>query len=128
MALSTDLSPQSPAMNVKQSTRPSTPLALTRSPSHSLGEREKFLLFIKIMFQYLERSGKLLLRQRAKAVVAQCIRRNRDGDEHYIPLKESVEKRLRPLIGPLVWARVEVFCEFSCEQMQARRSCLMAAV
>ena len=132
MALSTEFSPQNPAMNVKQSGLSSTAhtgsMQLTRSPAHSIGEREKFLLFIKIMFQYLERSGKSLLRQRAKNVVTKCIRRNRVGDENYIPLKESVEKHLRPLVGPLVWSRVEIFCELSCEEMQARRSCLMAAV
>jgi hypothetical protein len=72
----------------------------------SFNEREEFYMFIKIMFLFLERhENDNRLRQRAKAVVADCTRRNRMGEAGFTPLTEAVERRLRPTVGERYWTR-----------------------
>lgn len=77
-------------------------------------EREEFFIFVKILFRFLEKhaadddddagtSNSNRLRQRAKAVVSECTRRNRMGETDYIPLTEAVERRLRPTVGEHYW-------------------------
>jgi len=68
-----------------------------------LGEREKFLLFVKVIFRYLEKSNNKRLHQQAKAIVFECTRRNRMGDSNYASLRDAVETRLRYLLGDDAW-------------------------
>ena len=82
-----------------------------------LGEREKFLLFVKILLKYLERTGRTELRQQVKVIVAQCVLRNRLGDRDFFPLKETVEQKLRMLVSPILWYRVEAYCDIFSDQI-----------
>lgn len=73
-------------------------------------DRERFSIFIKILFKSLDRvaeedvnSGQL--RHRARQVVCDCTRKNREGDPDYIPLIEAIEIRLQDVVGPVHWAR-----------------------
>ena len=80
-----------------------------------LNEREKFLLFIKILFRYLDRTDNPRLIQKAKLVVAECTRRNRMGDLNYTPLQSAVEARLRGTIGIEHWTRAKMYCDYYCQ-------------
>jgi len=82
------------------------PPAQLQSQSQSrrpLGEREKFLLFVKVIFRYLEKTNNQRLHQQAKAIVYECTRRNRMGDSNYASLRDAVEVRLRLLLGDDAW-------------------------
>jgi len=42
-----------------------------------------------------------------KALVAECVKRNRMGDPHFSPLHQSLELRLRGLVGPVYWKQAK---------------------
>lgn len=70
-----------------------------------LTERQIFFFFVRILFRIL--GGDNRMRQRAKAVVAECTKRNRLGDSNYTPLMDSIERRLRPTVGEHCWIRAK---------------------
>ena len=53
----------------------------------------------------MSRTNNPQLTRTAKAVVAECTRRNRMGDTDYMPLQAAVERRLRRSLGEVHWAR-----------------------
>lgn len=67
----------------------------------------RFLVFVKILLKYVDRTNNPQLRRNAKAVVAECTRRNRMGDAEYTPLQDAVERRLRISLGEVHWARAK---------------------
>ena len=82
-----------------------------------ISERDKFLLFIKVLLKYLARADETQrLRQRAKLIVAECTRRNRMGDLDYSPLKQAVERRLQGALGMEQWNRTQVIFDFYCQR------------
>ena len=85
-----------------------------------LGERELFLIFIKILFKCIERCSNGLLRQRAKAIVTECTRRNRMGDSNFSPLQDAVEARLKDIVGDMYWNQAKVYTGYYCQQKGIR--------
>jgi hypothetical protein len=81
-----------------------------------LGERELFLIFIKILFKCIERCSDGRLRLRAKAIVTECTRRNRMGDSNFSPLQDAVETRLRDVVGDTYWNQAKVYTGYYCQQ------------
>jgi hypothetical protein len=92
-----------------------------RHPSYTsrrrvVSEREKFLIFVKILLHCLKVDqvdpG---IHPNAKAVVSECTRRNRMGDPNFSPLQPAVERRLRRTVGEVRWARARqqyvLFCQ-----------------
>ena len=73
-----------------------------------LTERQQFLIFVKILLKYIDRTNNPQLRRAAKAVVAECTRRNRMGDTDYMPLQAAVERRLRTTLGEVHWTRAKL--------------------
>jgi hypothetical protein len=78
--------------------------------NRTMNEREKFLVFIKILLRILNRvesdddtDKHLLLRLQAKSIIRQCIRQNRIGDGEYQPMIGAIECRLRPSVGEHTW-------------------------
>jgi hypothetical protein len=80
----------------------------------NLGEREKFLLFIKALFLYLDRFNKPRLLRSAKAVVYECTRRNRMGNLNYTPLMEAIEYRLRAVVGNEFYSQLKSYFDYYC--------------
>ena len=82
--------------------------------SHHDGDRNKFVLFIKIFFKYIEKTKMESIRRRAKAIIAECTYRNRQRDPEYMPLQDAIERRLRQCVGEIHWSRAqrcyEVYC------------------
>ena len=64
-------------------------------------------MFVKILLTYIERTNNPALRRTAKAIVADCTRRNRMGEAAYTPLQQAVERRLRSSLGEVHWARAK---------------------
>jgi hypothetical protein len=85
-----------------------------------LGERELFLIFIKILFKCMERCRDGRLRQRAKAIVTECTRRNRMGDANFSPLQDAVETRLKDIVGDMYWNQAKVYTGYYCQQKGIR--------
>jgi hypothetical protein len=79
--------------------------ASSDAPSRFRSPRERFLVFIKILFKLLDQANEPEVRLRAKTIVAECTRRNRLGDPNFSPLMEAVERRLRGFVGEVLWRR-----------------------
>lgn len=76
------------------------------------GNRVRFALFIKILFKQLYDSGDYLLAARATHLVRTCTRRNRMGDPDFQPLLETLEGRLRDLVGEVHWRRAHAYTRY----------------
>ncbi|KAL3934914.1 MAG: hypothetical protein SGARI_003181 [Bacillariaceae sp.] len=91
-----------------EETQRQQPLAIA-SPQTTVAEaaasREHFLVFIKILFKVLDQSQEVHTRNRAKKLVAECTRKNRQGDPLYTPLMDAVQKRLRLFVGEAHWRK-----------------------
>lgn len=96
-----------------------------------LTERQQFLVFVKILLCYCDlcdrRGGghhdndnRRTLRTVAKAVVAECTRRNRAGDVEYMPLQAAVERRLRQRLGEAHWAAAKLHFDAYLARQQIR--------
>jgi hypothetical protein len=82
--------------------------------------RERFLIFIKILFKCLDQGNEPTVQQRAKKIIAECTRRNRLGDPQFSPLMEAVEKRLRGFVGEVHWRRAMLLLHhFSAKRIKA---------
>jgi hypothetical protein len=82
-----------------------------------LGSRDSFLIFIKILFKCIERSSNTgRLRQRAKAIVSECTRRNRVGDSNYSTLQVAVENRLKNIVGEMFWNQAKFYTGHYCQR------------
>jgi hypothetical protein len=66
-------------------------------------QRRDFLLFVRVLIKCIEQSRNYKLTLQTKALVAECVKRNRMGDPHFSPLQDSMEIRLRGLVGPNYW-------------------------
>jgi hypothetical protein len=69
--------------------------------------RRDFLLFVKILLKCVAHDYKLTLQTRA--LVKECVKRNRMKDEHFTPLQESVEMRLQGLVGFQHWNKAKSY-------------------
>eukprot|EP00934_Nitzschia_sp_Nitz4_P004974 Nitzschia sp. Nitz4//scaffold66_size103028//50782//51168//NITZ4_004500-RA/size103028-processed-gene-0.7-mRNA-1//1//CDS//3329556356//4964//frame0 len=66
-------------------------------------QRIRFALFIKILFKRLAKSGDLVLHHKAKVLLYNISARSKQGGPNSLPLIESLEAELRPLVGERHW-------------------------
>lgn len=85
-----------------------------------LSDRQSFLLFVKVLLKYVEKVREISLRRRVKAIVAECVRRNRLGDNQFIPLPDAIELFLRKCVGEFHWSRAKLCLDTLCEKRHWR--------
>ena len=78
------------------------------SPQQSRDERLRFALFLKILYKGLRESGDEELFVNAQRLLFFVTSKNRGGDPNYWPLMDSLEKRLRILVGEPHWRRAHL--------------------
>ena len=79
--------------------------------TQSASEREqrlRFLLFLKILIQHLRDTRNYYLLAKSKLLIKAVVRHNRMGDPQFSDLMESIERRLRPLVGEQHWRRAHL--------------------
>ena len=86
----------------------------------TLTERQSFLLLIKCLLKYLQKVNEHGLRLRVKAIVAESVKRNRNGDAQFSPLSDVIELLLRKCVGEVHWARAKLCVEVLCEKRHWR--------
>jgi hypothetical protein len=98
-------------------------------------EKERFVLFVKILLKCLDRPGvnggsddARALKQVAKATILECTRRNRMGDSSYTPLLDALERRLRSTVGDENWHRAARLCDRYLERRRSSPQISVAAV
>lgn len=87
--------------------RPSSPVRPFEKIPQPPNERERFLLFTKVLFKYLERLNDPSLKMRAKTTIAKCTMRNRMGISEYVPLTTVLEHRLKQSLGEVHYVRAQ---------------------
>ena len=88
-------------------------------------QRRDFLLFVRVLIKCIEQSHNYKLTLQTKALVAECVKRNRMGDPHFSPLQDSMEIRLRGLVGQDYWHQAKDYIH--CFQKAKCRSSLKPA-
>ena len=90
-----------------------------QQPQH---QKRQFLLFVKILFKILDQNHDVSAekRQAARAIVADCTRRNRLGDPACTPLMAAVDARLRQHLGEQHWRRAHVYLRHYMNREAAR--------
>lgn len=87
-------------------------------------QRKRFLVFTKILLKCLKRTNDERLLRYAKAIIADCVQRNRRKDPQCMPLPQAVERHLRPVVGETQWKRAEACLDLYLEK---RRQLIRAA-
>jgi hypothetical protein len=82
--------------------------------------KEQFLMFTKVLMKYLEaRDGEK--HQRAKQVIRECAKKNKDGVSGYQSLSASMQKHLRKEVGEQYWKKAEEYlAQYLCEQYKKK--------
>jgi len=100
-------------------------LKARRGPPKQLTSRQELLAFVRIMFANLEDSAPSydnMLRERAKTIVFNCVRRHRMGQSRYRDLQYAVVRDLRPIVGEAHWADAKSYLRSYCARRAIRPS------
>lgn len=86
-------------------------------------QKQRFAVFVKILFKELDGSEDACeLRNVAKAIVLDCIQRNRLGDPAYHPLMDALDERLRRHVGEIYWRRAHLYLQhYMTQRVRATR-------
>lgn len=82
--------------------------------------RRSFLVFVRILVKCIERADDKLLAYRVRRLVEECIQRHREGQAEYKSLVDSVEKRLRLMVGIDYWTQARMYLRHYHEWKQTR--------
>ena len=83
-------------------------MSVPRMRFFQLSDRQSFLLFVKVLLKYLEKVHEPHLRRQVKSIVAECVRRNRQGETNFTPLPDVIELLVRSCVGELHWKRARL--------------------
>ena len=114
---------QQPQQQQQQLQRPSAPQKTSSSsypqynrsvgsssqadPHQSSKERkEQFLMFTKVLMKYLEQKDQSM-HARAKEVIRDCAKKNKEGNPSYSSLSTSMQSHLKQLVGEPYWKKAE---------------------
>ncbi|KAL7488843.1 hypothetical protein ACHAW6_014454 [Cyclotella cf. meneghiniana] len=73
-------------------------------------EKEKFLMFTRVLMKYLEQRDKAL-HQKAKEQIRECYEKNKAGDPMFQPLTQSMKVRLRSTVGEVYWNKALIYLD-----------------
>jgi hypothetical protein len=68
--------------------------------------KEQFLMFTKVLMKYLEQKDPAM-HTRAKEVIRDCARKNKEGNPSYSSLSASMQSHLKNLVGDLYWKKAQ---------------------
>lgn len=74
-------------------------------------KRMRLLIFIKIILRCLD-SDDPSLHLKAKKIVTDCTRKNREGIQGYYPLTDVITRQLRMTVGEVHWNRANRLMEY----------------
>lgn len=83
----------------------------SRPRSSMLSSKMRLMVFIKIILKCLESDLDPNVRLKAKQVIAECTRKNREGDPDYTPLEDAIERRLRFAVDDFHWNKAKTLMD-----------------
>jgi len=84
-------------------------------------EKEKFLMFTRVLMKYLEQRD-TAMHTRAKAEIKDCYEKNKNGDPAYTSLTHSMKARLKVTVGDEYWKKAHNYLEHFFKQKQKERA------
>ncbi len=90
----------------------SAPMCPRHHNSGVRDQRVRFALFVKVLFKYLDASGEVFLSAQGRELVRTSTKMNRCGHPSYWPLLDTLEKRLRELVGEVHWRRSHAYMRY----------------
>ena len=78
-----------------------------RSIKKGFNQRQEFFLLVKFLLKVLKDNDDMDRLVRAKAIIAECTLRNRNGDSAFLDLQASVQSRLRRTVGEVYWSQAK---------------------
>ena len=78
------------------------------SASEQKSRKEQFLMFTRVLMKYLEQKDHPM-HSRAKEVIRDCAKKNKEGNPAYSSLSASMQSHLRSLVGEVYWKKVEEY-------------------
>lgn len=78
-----------------------------RSVKNRLNQRQEFFVLVKFLLKVLKDNEDMDRLVRAKAIIAECTHRNRNGDSAFTDLQASVQSRLRRTVGEVYWSQAK---------------------
>jgi Cobalamin biosynthesis protein CobN and related Mg-chelatases len=95
-----------PPSSLSAGTSSSVPSTLTPEQKTSKERKEQFLMFTKVLMKYLEQKDPAM-HTRAKEVIRDCARKNKEGNPAYSSLSASMQSHLKNLVGDLYWKKAQ---------------------
>ena len=92
------------------STAPQCPAHVEPLTCDELRRRKHFCIFLKILSHHLSKTNPSM-KQQVKDLVRLCTKKNREGDIKFENLMESVQQRLRQLVGERPWKHCQIYTE-----------------
>lgn len=80
--------------------------------------RLEFAIFLKILLRYLKQQKLYLLLEKVRNLVMRCTYQNRKGNPYYSPLVQTLQSRLRKLVGENIWNRVKTYTVLYIQRFQ----------
>ena len=84
-------------------------------------QKEKFLLFTRLLIRYLEQKDPSL-HQQAKAIIKDCADRNRRQERGYESVTAAMKERLKALVGDTHWRKTEMYLKHLLEQKKKQQA------
>mmetsp|Transcript_3683 Transcript_3683/g.5610 ORF Transcript_3683/g.5610 Transcript_3683/m.5610 type:complete len:241 (-) Transcript_3683:132-854(-) len=70
--------------------------------------KQQFLMFTKVLVKYLEQKDQSM-HARAKEVIRDCAKKNKEGNPAYSCLSASMQSHLKQLVGEIYWKKAEAY-------------------
>jgi hypothetical protein len=78
-------------------------LLFPRPQNKDKRQQAKFIFYINSILDYLRISALPMMEVQIKAIISECVKRNRAGDSSYLPLRTSIVLNLQRCMGPTHW-------------------------
>ena len=81
---------------------------VSQSQQVSKARKEQFLMFTRVLMKYLEQKD-VKMHSRAKEVIRECAKKNKDGNPQFASLSASMQAHLKKLVGAAYWKKAEEY-------------------
>ena len=112
-----------PNNRISKAPPPSSTTTTTSSSQQqeSKVRKEQFLMFTKVLMKYLEARDQTM-HEKAKQVIKDCAKKNKEGVEGYSSLSVSMQSHLRATVGEGYWKKAEDYlCQYLLDSYKKKR-------
>jgi hypothetical protein len=83
----------------------------SQAKNTDFNERNEFLAFIKVLLHLLKNNQETARLHHAKKIIAECVLKNQNGNANFVVWKNSVDQRLRFVVGDGYWCQAQRYVD-----------------